>query len=75
MSEIDVFRQFLERTWALQTTDELARLLDDITAEIGFHYFALINHVDLRLPKENIIRFDNYPDSWTTHFVANGLYA
>ena len=74
MSQIDVFRQFMEHTWTLQTKSDLVRLLEDVTAEIGFHYFALINHVDLRLPKENIIRFDNYPDSWAKHFVANGLY-
>jgi LuxR family transcriptional regulator, quorum-sensing system regulator CciR len=75
MSHMNVFRQFAERTLAIKTQGELVRLLEDITVEMGFHYFALINHVDLRLPRKNIIHFDNYPAPWAKHFITKGLHA
>jgi LuxR family quorum-sensing system transcriptional regulator CciR len=75
MSQAKVFQQFAERALAIKSEGELVRLLEDITAEMGFHYFALVNHVDLRSPRKNIIRFDNYPTSWARHFITEGLYA
>ena len=74
MSQINVFQQFAERALTIKAKDELVRLLEDVTAEMGFHYFALINHADLRLPRANIIHFDNYPVPWAKHFIAKGLY-
>lgn len=48
--------------------------MEEVTLEIGFRYFALINHVDLREPPHNVIRLDNYPTSWTKGFIEQGLY-
>ena len=31
-----------------QTESELFRLIEEVTVEIGFRHFALINHVDLK---------------------------
>jgi LuxR family quorum-sensing system transcriptional regulator CciR len=74
MSQINLFQQFAERTLAIKTQGELVRLLQDVTVEMGFHYFALINHVDLRLPRKSIIHFDNYPIPWAKHFITKGLF-
>ncbi|WP_262313215.1 LuxR family transcriptional regulator [Acidiphilium sp. AL] len=41
---------------------------------MGFDFFALITHVDLRRPRHNVIHLDNYPVSWAQHFVEEGLY-
>ena len=49
--------------------------MEEATIDIGFRYFALINHADLRRPSDQVIRLDNYPVSWARHFIENGLYA
>lgn len=74
MSQIAVVSQFIQHTRAVQTEAELFRLMEEITHEIGFRHFALINHVDFRHPPEKIIRLDNYPSEWTETFITNGLY-
>lgn len=75
MPRLEIAQQFVDQARISQTQSELARLLEDGSAEIGFHYFALVHHVDLRRASANIIRLENYPAPWASHFVENGLYA
>jgi LuxR family quorum-sensing system transcriptional regulator CciR len=75
MSRLEVADQFVERARATQNNSDLGRLLEDASAEIGFRHFALIHHVDLRRASPHIIHLDNYPESWASHFIENGLYA
>ena len=53
--------------------DELAALLHDICCEMGFHYFALTHHVDIRQAPEPAIRLDNYPAQWVEYFDEQKL--
>lgn len=75
MPAFSVVQEFVERTRSSETLDDLYRLMDDITREIGFRYFAIISHVDLRQPPRGVIRLDNYPEAWARYFVDHGLYA
>jgi len=75
MPRLDVAKQFVELARLSRTQSELARLLEDASIEIGCRYFALVHHVDLRRASPDIIRLDNYPASWASHFVENVLYA
>jgi len=75
MSQLDVTREFIQRVQDTPTEAELHRLLEDVTVEIGFRYFALISHVDFRYSRRDTIRLDNYPKSWTEKFVNNGFFA
>ena len=75
MPPFSVVQEFVERARSSETLDDLYRLMDDITREIGFRYFAIISHVDLRHPSRGVIRLDNYPEVWARHFVDHGLYA
>lgn len=52
----------------------LRECLREITSDLGFDFFALIHHVDLRMPRPGVIHFDNYPVVWSEHFISNGLY-
>lgn len=56
--------------------DSLAihHLLDDATRDLGFDYFALIHHTDLRRSSPDIVRVDSYPTVWAEHFIGNQLY-
>jgi len=75
MARFDVALNFVERARVAQSKADLLRLLEAASIEIGFHYFALVHHVDLRRASSDIIRLDNYPAPWANHFVENGLYA
>lgn len=75
MPRLELAQQFVERARISQTESELFRLLQDVTLEIGFQYFALLHHVDLRRPSQDFIHLDNYPASWAAYFIENGLYA
>lgn len=48
--------------------------LHDVSIDLGFDFFALIHHVDLRQPRPGVIHFDNYPAVWSEHFIRNELY-
>jgi LuxR family quorum-sensing system transcriptional regulator CciR len=47
---------------------ELAALLEEISAEMGFDYFALTHHVDIRQAPQPAIRLHNYPQHWVEYF-------
>lgn len=51
---------------------QLAAALADITSDLGFAYFALTHHVDIRDFK-SAIRLHNYPDGWEQWFDDQGL--
>lgn len=63
------FRQFAD----IETSDELAGLLDDIVRALGFRYWALTHHVDIRGNPDQAIRLHNYPGEWVEYYDANSL--
>lgn len=75
MSRINIAQEFLRLALVSETENELFRLMEDITVEIGFRHFALINHADLKEKSRNFIQLYNYPMAWVENFVENGLYA
>ncbi len=50
------------------TEAELVDLLTEICREMGFSYFALTHHVDIRQAPRPTIRLDNYPREWVEYF-------
>ncbi len=52
---------------------ELAGALGDISKELGFRYFALTHHVDIRRAPQPAIRLHNYPAAWVDYFDENRL--
>lgn len=58
-----------------ETSDEnsLANTLAAITRELGFSYFALTHHVDIRRSAQPAIRLNNYPLEWVEYYDANAL--
>jgi LuxR family quorum-sensing system transcriptional regulator CciR len=47
-----------------QSAADLRSLLQDVTQELGYHYFALLHHASLNRHLGQLIRFDNYPLDW-----------
>ena len=66
---------FVRAVAELDSDEELADLLEAISAELGFRYFALTHHVDLRAAPRPTIRLHNYPPGWVDYFDGQKLGA
>lgn len=51
---------------------ELGALLDDVTHEMGFDYFALLHHASLMAERPGLIRLDSYPQGWAEEIAGRG---
>jgi LuxR family transcriptional regulator, quorum-sensing system regulator CciR len=69
-----IARQFAERAAHFMTRADLANELEASTLELGFHYYALLHHFDLRKRKIAMIHIDNYPASWSEQFIESRLF-
>ena len=52
---------------------DLHRLLEDVTRDLGFDYFALLHHASLASGRDGLIRIDTYPAGWDAELAARGL--
>ena len=63
---------FVRDVRQVQDEDELAQALSEITSQLGFRYFALTHHVDVRRSNA-AIRLHNYPAGWAEWFDEQSL--
>jgi LuxR family quorum-sensing system transcriptional regulator CciR len=64
---------FLRDLGTTTSEAELADALTEVARELGFSYFALTHHVDLRRAPQPSIRLHNYPDDWAEYYDAHAL--
>jgi LuxR family transcriptional regulator, quorum-sensing system regulator CciR len=69
---VDIFEAEAHRC---ASTADLRRLLEDVTRELGFRYFALLHHASLRSNSAPLVRIDNYPSGWEHELVSRDLVA
>ncbi len=60
---------------AASTPQTLMHAVHEITARMGFRYFALVHHIDLLAPDGTGIRLVHYPHEWVEAFEEGRLYA
>lgn len=65
---------FVRDVRGLETEEALAGALADVSRDLGFRYFALTHHVDVRRSSA-AIRIHNYPDGWAEWFDEQSLGA
>lgn len=53
----------------------LRSLLGDAALELGFSFFALLDHASLAKASPNLVRIDNYPDGWVAELQEHGFAA
>jgi LuxR family transcriptional regulator, quorum-sensing system regulator CciR len=70
-SRVDAFVRDVRE---LETEEALADALAEIVRDLGFSYFALTHHVDVRRSSA-AIRIHNYPDGWAEWFDEQSLGA
>lgn len=51
----------------------LRSLLEEVTRELGFDYFALLHHASLASTASRLIRIENYPSGWDRELAAHDL--
>ena len=59
---------FVRDVSGVASETELADVLEAICMEMGFDYFALTHHVDIRRAPQPAIRLHNYPLQWVEYF-------
>jgi LuxR family transcriptional regulator, quorum-sensing system regulator CciR len=59
---------FVNDVSTVDTQAELAAVLAQIAKELGFAYFALSHHVDVRTSHQPVIRIHNYPAEWERYY-------
>lgn len=59
---------------ALQSPAELAALMADVSAELGFRHYALVHHADLRGSPRGRVDIKDYPAGATARIIGEGQY-
>jgi len=62
--------RFAEAAQSCPDLAQLGTLLADIARELGFDYFALLDHASLGAAGAGLLRIDNYPEEWVQEIVA-----
>lgn len=76
MGQLSEVQNFIDQSGRVKTTQGLSLLMEQITRDMGFDYFALIHHVDIRAKGiDTALWLENYPRHWAEVFVNTGLYA
>lgn len=64
--------RFADAAGSCTDLPQLGALLDDAARELGFHYFALLDHSSLTDGCTGLVRVDNYPEPWARELLARG---
>lgn len=73
MSSFERAESFLRDVTETDSVLELFEALAIVTSELGFSYFALTHHVDIRRAPQPAIRLHNYPEDWVAYYDDNRL--
>lgn len=63
---------FAEAARSCTDLKQLGALLGDVSRELGFQHFALLDHASLKSPGSGLLRIDNYPEDWVEELVSRG---
>src|SRR3954453_1779785 len=74
MSRLDDVNAFITQSRACRTADDLRRLMEGITAEMGFHFYALYQHVKhFSWARDQALAISNYPRGWLEYYFREGM--
>ncbi|PWB80526.1 MAG: LuxR family transcriptional regulator [Methylocystaceae bacterium] len=68
-------QEFCEEASRVRSQAMLQDTLQDISQRMGFRYFALTHHIDLRAAPSSGVRIANYPQRWIEFFDEQRLFA
>lgn len=73
MGMFDRIDAFVREVRLVSSQADLADAIAEIGRDMGFAYFALTHHVDIRRAAAPPIRLANYPSAWIDYFDAERL--
>jgi LuxR family quorum-sensing system transcriptional regulator CciR len=73
MATFERAESFLRDLAGIASEADLSDALAEVTSELGFSYFALSHHGDIRRAPQPAIRLHNYPDDWADYYDDNRL--
>lgn len=66
--------RFVDAVRGCGSDDELRTVLEDMTRDLGFRYFALLHHLAPRdSAHHGYVRLDNYPAAWVREWLERGF--
>ena len=68
-----ITQEFAQAVASAESLKDLSDIVEALTRDIGFRYFALTHHVDLPRAPQPAIRLHNYPAEWASWFDAERL--
>jgi len=69
----DRIDRFVRDLRLVESEEQLSSLLESISLELGFAFFALTHHVDIRQAPQPAIRLATYPAEWVDFFDRQRL--
>jgi len=73
MDGLATIEELIRALGGATTLDELAAALGVAAGTMGFRYFALTHHIDVRRTRAPVIRLHNYPKQWADYFDDHEL--
>lgn len=74
MTEFHIVQRFIDAAAQARDLNHLAAMLATATGAMGFDYFALVHHVDLRRsPADGIVALWTYPELWVEEYLERRL--
>ena len=67
--------RFAESVRSCTDLQRLRSLVEDATRELGFQFYALLDHRSLSGPGAAALRIDNYPSEWAAEIISLGYAA
>ncbi len=67
--------RFAEAAQACPGLPQLSTLVGDVARELGFDFFALLDHASLVAGTPGLVRIDNYPGGWVEELISTGWAA
>jgi LuxR family transcriptional regulator, quorum-sensing system regulator CciR len=74
MSRLDDVNAFITQSRSCRTADDLRRLMEGITLEMGFHSYALYQYVrQFSWTNQHLLAISNYPRCWLEQYFERKL--
>jgi hypothetical protein len=74
MACAEIADEILRELGNMATTAALGELMEAVSHEMGFRYFALIHHDDLRRNCSNRVKILNYPQAIENRIIGQGAW-
>jgi LuxR family quorum-sensing system transcriptional regulator CciR len=74
MSGLTLADGFIRAVRSVTTTKDLAALMEAVTHDMGFRYYALIDHVDLRGSPPGLVDVKRYPAGISRRIIEEGRF-